>query len=353
MSTPTQDTPAATTTTSADAAPAAQDATAAAQAAPATESAPAAAETGAPMDVDASADAKLFVGCIPNYVTEEMLKDKFEEHGTLEKFIYIPDKVFTDRGWAFITYSDETEAACAIAMLHDSKPWTERAPRNLQVKFANEKITDLKDTAFDSKWLPQQSVHPWEELRTEDDPPKVYYYDHITEETVWEQPHIMIQRPLVGVAIQPVAPTVTPTVTTGPPGANLFVYGIPSTWTDEELSTRFKEFGNLVAAKIYVDPATMCSKGFGFVSYSTLPAATKAIEVMHGFEVDDGKLLRVSIKKGEENENPEAVAVVSKKILQMPRNGPLMPVNYGVPGQRAQGLDGALNAISACYNKIA
>jgi len=304
-----------------------------------------------PLEQEPKSEAKLFVGCIPNYVTEQMLREKFAEHGQIQKLIYMSDRVLTDRGWAFITYEDETEAAVAIALLHDSKPWSEKCPRALQVKFASEKITDLKGTAFDPAYVQNETVHTWTEHKTDDTPPKVYYHNTYTEETVWEQPYIMSQKPHTGVSAS-IPAAVNSTVTSGPPGANLFVYGIPSAWTDEDLHTRFKEFGTLVASKIYIDPTTMCSKGFGFVSYTTLDSATKAIEVMHGFEVEDGKLLRVSIKKGEENENPEAVAVVSKKLLQMPRNGPLAPLNYGVPGQKAQGLDGALNAISACYNKL-
>lgn len=304
-----------------------------------------------PAEPEVKSEAKLFVGCIPNYVTEQMLREKFAEHGQIQKLVYMPDRVLTDRGWAFITYEDETEAAVAIALLHDSKPFSEKCPRNMQVKFASEKITDLKGTAFDPAYQPTETVHTWTEHKTDDNPPKVYYHNTVTEETVWEQPFIMTQKPHVGVSAS-VPTAANPAVTSGPPGANLFVYGIPSSWTDDDLHTRFKEFGTLVASKIYIDPTTMCSKGFGFVSYTTLESATQAIEVMHGFEVEDGKLLRVSIKKGEENENPEAVAVVSKKLLQMPRNGPLAPLNYGVPGQKATGLDGALNAISACYNKL-
>jgi len=291
--------------------------------------------------------SQVFIGCIPNYVTEEMLKEKFEDHGTMEKFFYMPDKVFTDRGWAFITYADETEAAVAIAMMHGQKAWN-NTPRELQVKYANEKITELEGTVFDPNWCPIESVTPWEELRTEDQ--KSYYYNHLTEETVWERPEIMNQRPSVGPPVHPT--TQVSGQITGPPGANLFVYGIPTGWQDYDLNMRFKEFGQMIAAKIYVDPTTQMSKGFGFVSYTKLEAATKAIEVMHGIDVGENRFLRVSIKKGEENENPDAVAVVAAKVLQMPKNGPLMPINHGVAGQKAIGLDGALNAISSCYNKF-
>lgn len=49
----------------------------------------------------------------------------------------------------------------------------------------------------------------------------------------------------------------------GPPGANLFVYNIPSEWGDQDLATTFSEFGNVASTKVFVDKATGASKGFG------------------------------------------------------------------------------------------
>eukprot|EP00397_Hematodinium_sp_SG-2012_P060494 GEMP01078870.1.p1 GENE.GEMP01078870.1~~GEMP01078870.1.p1 ORF type:complete len:301 (+),score=65.21 GEMP01078870.1:123-1025(+) len=296
--------------------------------------------------------SKLFVGCIPNYVTDEMLKEKFAENGEISEFFYMRDQILTDKGWAFITYADDTEAGLAIAMLHGHKAFGGQ-PRELQVKLASEKITELAGTAFDPKWAPTEAITPWEELRTEDTPPKAYYYNHITEETVWERPAIMNERPVVAAGGVLGASQGTSAVT-GPPGANLFIYGIPAAWTDFDLQAKFKDFGQMLAAKIYIDPNTQLSKGFGFVSYTTLGAATTAIEHMHGHDLGEGKYLRVSIKKGEENENPDAIAMVAQKALQMPRGSlaGLASLTPGAGGANApHGLDAALNAISACYNK--
>lgn len=49
----------------------------------------------------------------------------------------------------------------------------------------------------------------------------------------------------------------------GPPGANLFVYHIPPSFTDADLAATFQPFGALVSAKVYVDRNTGESKGFG------------------------------------------------------------------------------------------
>jgi len=296
---------------------------------------------------------RLFVGCIPNYVTDDMLREKFAENGDLTEVVYMRDQVLTDKGWAFITFADETEATLAIAMLHGQKAFPPQ-PRELQVKLSSEKVLELSGTAFDSSWQPLEAISPWEEMRTEDVPPKAYFYNHITGETVWERPPIMSERPLVaqgGVLGQGLGSG------SGPSGANLFICGIPNGWNDYDLQTRFREFGHMIAGKIYIDPNTNLSKGFGFVSYTTIIAATKAIEAMHGADVGEGRFLRVSVKKGEEADNPDAIAVVARKALQMPRNSlaGLQSLTPGIPGAGfhgvPRGLDAALNAISACYNK--
>jgi CUG-BP- and ETR3-like factor len=82
----------------------------------------------------------------------------------------------------------------------------------------------------------------------------------------------------------------------GPPGANLFVYHIPPTFTDADLAATFQPFGALVSAKVYVDRNTGESKGFGFVSYDNATSAEAAISHMNGFQIGS-KRLKVQHKK--------------------------------------------------------
>ncbi|KAG6557547.1 hypothetical protein Mapa_000821 [Marchantia paleacea] len=91
--------------------------------------------------------------------------------------------------------------------------------------------------------------------------------------------------------------------TEGPPGANLFIYHIPLEFGDQELSTTFSSFGNVISAKVFVDRATGASKCFGFVSYDSPEAAQAAINVMNGFQLS-GKRLKVQLKRDTKQGKP-------------------------------------------------
>merc|ERR1719263_1067425 len=116
----------------------------------------------------------------------------------------------------------------------------------------------------------------------------------------------------------------------GPMGANIFVFHVPINWTDEDFNAHFSPFGQIVSAKIHQDPVTKASKGFGFVSYGTTSAATMAIKGMNGFDTKQGKFLKVTIKKGEEAYNPDAVAAQNLPINQQANLLPL-PAATAVP----------------------
>lgn len=311
------------------------------------------------------ADSKVFLGCIPNHVEEAALKEECEKQGTVKDFFYMQDKVGTDRGWAFVTYEDETEAAVAVAMFNGQEIFPGSA-RPLHCKFANEKMTKIEGTVFEA---PTKAVTPWQEFTTPEGKP--YYFNTATKETRWEKPAelggagvpaaggaaggggLVGASSSAGSAAVPLAITAAASNTggVGPMGANIFVFHVPINWTDEDFHAHFAPFGQIVSAKIHVDPVSKASKGFGFVSYATPPAATMAIKGMNGFDTKQGKTLKVTIKKGEEQYNPDAVTAQNMAGLDArPMGQTALPV--GVQPTVALGLPSSQLAAAAQQGKV-
>jgi len=300
-------------------------------------------------------DNKVFLGCIPNHVDEDTLKDECEKQGTVKEFFYMQDKVGTDRGWAFVTYEDETEAAVAVAMFNGQQIFLGSA-RPLHCKFANEKISKIEGTVFEA---PTKAVTPWQEFTTPEGKP--YYFNTVTKETRWEKPAELGGGAAAGTGAAGTAPGGAPLAiaaqaaganavgATGPMGANIFCFHVPITWTDEDFNAHFSPFGQIVSAKIHVDPVTKASKGFGFVSYATPSAATLAIKGMNGFDTKHGKFLKVTIKKGEEQYNPDAVTAQN---IAVPTGTQSTSQVVGVQATVALGVSSEELAAAAKANKM-
>jgi len=300
-------------------------------------------------------DSKVFLGCVPNHVDEETLKEECEKQGTVKEFFYMQDKVGTDRGWAFVTYEDETEAAVAVAMFNGQQIFPGSA-RPLHCKFANEKITKIEGTVFEA---PTQAVTPWTEYQTPEGKP--YYFNSVTKETRWEKPAELGGTTATAGAgaagSQATAGQLALAATAanaqggnGPLGANIFVFHVPINWTDDDFQAHFSPFGQIISAKIHVDPVSKASKGFGFVSYATPQAATMAIKGMNGFDTKQGKLLKVTIKKGEGGYNPDAVQ--AQNMAPGVTQPSTTPAPVGVQPTVALGLPSSELANAAAAGKI-
>merc|ERR1719401_1513387 len=101
---------------------------------------------------------------------------------------------------------------------------------------------------------------------------------------------------------------------------------------------------------IHKDPVTKASKGFGFVSYGSPSAATMAIKGMNGFDTKQGKFLKVTIKKGEEQYNPDAVTAQNVPVQTGVAN--TQPAIVGVQPTVAMGVPSAALANAASQGKM-
>lgn len=87
----------------------------------------------------------------------------------------------------------------------------------------------------------------------------------------------------------------------GPPGANLFIYGIPSDWTEVTLMRLTQEFGQIVGIRVPPAPISgdqQLNKGFCFVSYDCTESGCAALKALSG-RYFLGKPLNIQLKRGE------------------------------------------------------
>ncbi|OGI07040.1 MAG: RNA-binding protein [Candidatus Melainabacteria bacterium RIFCSPLOWO2_02_FULL_35_15] len=76
----------------------------------------------------------------------------------------------------------------------------------------------------------------------------------------------------------------------------LFVGNLSFEVTDFDLEDLFKQYGEVVSAKVILDRDTSRSRGFGFVEMSSESSAQSSIDALNGTEVK-GRAINVSIAK--------------------------------------------------------
>lgn len=238
-------------------------------------------------------NAKVFIGFIPANITEERLRRELTKYGKLATMFYMPDISHQSKGWAFVTFDDKACGMRAIEAI-DGKAYFEGSEDLCKAFFvSSKKQPDYMRETRSAYTGPIMLPGYWQQFTTSEG--VVYYYNCKTGQSQWERP------PEAGYE-EPEYKPAAPAAGFGPPGANLFVFHLPSDWDDVDLIRHFKSFGSVISARVQKDSSGR-NRGFGFISYDNPLSAISAIKHMNGFSVS-GKYLKVQLKKGEERYVP-------------------------------------------------
>ena len=81
-------------------------------------------------------------------------------------------------------------------------------------------------------------------------------------------------------------------------GANIFVLRMPNEWSTLDMFTWYDSLniGRIVGCRVVPSDKFGVNKGYGFVSYETVSAATEAIKQTHHMMLK-GRLLEVKLRR--------------------------------------------------------
>lgn len=280
---------------------------------------------GLPQNIEHGVDqAKLFIGSLPKNITEDNIKEMFSPFGNVEEvFIMKDNSTGMGKGCSFVKFAFKEQALYAINSLNGKKT-LDGCSRPIEVRFAEPKsskqqqipmslqvhnsphggvgsqppVSSPNNIGFVNNYpmgnnYPRM-VGPWKEYFSGEGRP--YYYNEQTNTTQWDMPK----------EFESVYMNSSPTMhnladSSGPLGANLFIFHVPNEWQQVDLIQAFSPFGELLSAKIATEKNTGRNRGFAFVSYDNIESAAAAISQMNGFMALNKKL-KVTVKKGEEEE---------------------------------------------------
>lgn len=271
-------------------------------------------------------ERKLFVGMISRNMTEEEIRAMFSPFGVLEDVAILKDAATgTSKGCAFLKYETGTSAKAAITALHNSVT-LEGCRSPIVVKYADTDKDKLAKKGPAAAALPAYAMPSYPGYAAYPGMPQygmpaqygapAYGQLPAAYPVDLSNPYAAYQAAYAQQAQQAYAQQQAPSLyggaatnaanlaysalaskqRDGPDGSNLFIYHLPQQMDDNQLSTMFAPFGALVSAKVFVDKNTGQSKCFGFVSYDNPLSASKAIQAMNGFTIEN-KRLKVEIKR--------------------------------------------------------
>jgi len=238
---------------------------------------------------------KLYVSNLSKATNEAELRAMFSTYGTLvDDVVILKDQTTgVSKGVAFVRYAARAEAAHAIQALHEQIR-DKDAQHLMQVKFAHtpseKKMLAQRATMGGAagNGVPPHMMHaapagfyPFNQAYGA--PPGVGgphgynpYMAAAAAAAAGGAPPGAYPYPM-GNGHQQGGASSRSQVTKGPEGANLFVYGIPESYDDHDLSQLFAQYGTVINAKVYRDLATGKS-----VNSTTRNTLQRANCILHG-----------------------------------------------------------------------
>jgi hypothetical protein len=84
----------------------------------------------------------------------------------------------------------------------------------------------------------------------------------------------------------------------GPKGANLALFCIPNSYTDQLVYDLAKPYGEVIFASVATHRDSGLSRGYAFVSYNTIAEAETAMSALHNLTVE-GRALRCEVARSD------------------------------------------------------
>ncbi|CAK9225908.1 unnamed protein product [Sphagnum troendelagicum] len=102
------------------------------------------------------------------------------------------------------------------------------------------------------------------------------------------------------------------------PGNNLYVTGLSIRVTEKDLEKYFAKVGEVIEARLVVDPRTRESRGFGFVTMSRVKDADRCIRHLHGSTLE-GRIITVEKAKRRRARTPTPGQYLGVRSLRSTR----------------------------------
>jgi len=253
---------------------------------------------------------KLFLGMLPNTATEDDIQRLFLPFGEIEEVKLMRNPQGQSKCSAFLKYKTRSDAIIAINSLNGYSMTVNGVTNQIAVRFADTEAQKAKHAGNSQNQSFQADLLA--RLYAGGNPYSAYInpYAAVGYQNPYQQATpsassattvdaAMFQRQLTSMLTPSMmAPSFNATPQReGPPGANLFIYHLPTSYSDQDLTSVFGQFGTVVSAHVFIDKPTGQSKGFGFVSFDNANSAQMAIQSMNGLQVGD-KRLQVQLKRG-------------------------------------------------------